>query len=516
MTCFGEIGNHHAQNPEGWNTKRPSSKTTLIHSFCSLVLVYAEKVDEKKSVVSQISSAMAALTPRSLAALTPRSAAKYKASQVACAVDEPAETAAVVAVAAATPHAEVVAPSGREIHKTFDEVSRAIPFAAAGVPDKDGIHFWKVVDGATGDWCYAKSHQTTDIDAFISHVWFPDPKSPLEMMQNIVKYAVHKCVDVFIASSSIVVRGGGTQALTDITFWVDRACVEQNDAELKMYTIANHLENFIAQSKYFVVLMSTKYFTRLWSVAIPTPLRPHRGLEPLLSLPADPPPPPPPPTARRCVYEFASAAVFHSSNLDSIVIANACLCFFDVEKVRVSEAIATISVKGCHCVDNADRVLIESKITQMYVSFEAFERFAKFAAIALNARMAVAWAAEYYNDWLYVWSKTATNCGFPELAAVIDAVNVEELRAKARATHPDAPAETFFHERLAFIENTFAKEWFATTLAPMVMAERNAAVKPDAKIGNLGMEKMITAEPAAVEPEARTRQIPKNFLGKYQ
>ena len=230
----------------GWNAGEKSSDVTWYHSFCTILVVYAVK-----TTTSDI------WTPP-----------KLDLTLAAADTETKDERFGVVQ---SHFYAETV-----EEKKTADEYKqhlRVVKFKDVGVPDAEGISFWKVPGGMPSDKCYAKSAAVPTCDVFLSHALKSDPNCPTHMMRTPTKYSVHKCVDIFIGSHSLTSRwvaegkiqqSQAPDAMQNISFWCDTACVDHSDTAKKMKILKNHLEDFVQQSRYFMCLVSTQYFSRLW------------------------------------------------------------------------------------------------------------------------------------------------------------------------------------------------------------------------------------------------------------
>jgi len=428
MSCFGEIGNSLKWNPDGWNAGHTSDEVTWHHSFCTCLLVYAEKTPEvwARPVITNIPNL------------------DY---------DNEAAKEERFGVHQAQLFRDVDSDKNKDPN-AYKKHLRRVLFKTVGVPDNDGINFWKVPGGSPAEKCYAQSAPAEEVDAFLSHALKSDPNCPTMMMRKPIKYSVHKCVDIFVASHNItsrriaegkVSKDKAGEAMQNLTFWCDTACVDHSDTSLKMYILKSHLEDFVQNSKYFVCLMSTQYFSRLW-----------------------------------CLYEFACACM-KREDIDTIVVANACLAFFESERIAIAESIVKLSVANSSCFDPLDKALITDKIQTEFASTSAFERFVKFSSCALAARSAIFWAVEHYDRWLWLWSDTARQCGFVKLAAVLTEVDVPALRKEAFKAFPDAPAETKIKDRMQHIETTFTKDWFDAKVRPMLNEELVIAM-PTSKI----------------------------------
>lgn len=428
MFCFGELSTSPMHNPTGWEDTPPSSEATVFHSFCSTLCVFAERAE-------------GAADPGPVSPMrTPRSGTRTWTMELREKTKDAPTTA---------PRTSEVWAESR-VEQCYKQYLRAVPFDAVAVPDGEGISFWTYPEGMEPGVRYVKSQRVSEVDIFVSHALRPDQSAPLLMMRAPMKYALHKCVDVYVGARAVVSRmvatkevqaANAAQKLKQLTFWVDMACIDSTDEPRKMYIIKTHLQDFLKHAKYVMILLSTHYFHRLW-----------------------------------CMYEFCCTCKLRE-DLNTIVVSNVCLSFFQSERDAIAEDIVTFSVAGASCYDPRDRDLIEDTIRSEYLSIEHFERFAKFSACALCASRSVFWAAEYYPDWLLQWSHTAARLGFDKLAAEIAQVDVATLKALAFTAHPDRPAETSIVARRQCVWEEFTSQWFRARIEPMIRQELERATE---------------------------------------
>ena len=231
-------------------------------------------------------------------------------------------------------------------------------------------------------------------------------------------------------------------ALKKLTYWCDTGCVDHSDTAKKMYILKAHLEDFVANAKHVICLISTHYFTRAW-----------------------------------CLYEFCCAVkCCQGRRIDQyLVIATTMLSWFEQEFERVVDSVVNASFENSSCFDPLDKKLIEKKINTEFKSVAHFNRLVKFVACALGGKAALFWGVEMYPSRFLVWAEAASRCGFPELTEVFQAVNLDSLHQRAMKAVPDCPGATFAHERMVWLETNFTSDWFVEKLQPMLERELEAA-----------------------------------------
>ena len=439
MFCFGEIGNQARQNPNGWNSQTPSSEVSSYHSFTTCFLVYAEKIAE-------------APQPGGLRCCAP--------------IENPAEftmpviSEAVVPVmtghGSVTVHQSVTEADLVEVYKpgatsTYKDFQRSVCFEDVAQPTAPVINFWVWDGGMCPQECYVKSKPDPEVDIFLSHSMKQDFKTPVLAMRDSDQYTLHKVADIYVGSWSIVSRKAARgeiredetmDALKKLTYWCDTGCVDHSDTAKKMYILKAHLEDFVANAKHVICLISTHYFTRAW-----------------------------------CLYEFCCAVkCCQGRRIDQyLVIATTMLSWFEQEFERVVDSVVNASFENSSCFDPLDKKLIEKKINTEFKSVAHFNRLVKFVACALGGKAALFWGVEMYPSRFLVWAEAASRCGFPELTEVFQAVNLDSLHQRAMKAVPDCPGATFAHERMVWLETNFTSDWFVEKLQPMLERELEAA-----------------------------------------
>eukprot|EP00438_Fugacium_kawagutii_P019159 Skav219348 [mRNA] locus=scaffold76:379204:381509:- [translate_table: standard] len=122
--------------------------------------------------------------------------------------------------------------------------------------------FWSSSIGTSSN--YALSEDVTEIDVFVSHNWLPP--SDWEQVMGGVDYAEIKAATLAVMAKDFAQEHrSGHQEWDQITFWVDKACIAQDHAELKAMSI-KLLDNFIAKCDSMCVLFTWTYLERLWCV----------------------------------------------------------------------------------------------------------------------------------------------------------------------------------------------------------------------------------------------------------
>eukprot|EP00927_Polykrikos_kofoidii_P024497 TRINITY_DN22264_c0_g1_i1.p1 TRINITY_DN22264_c0_g1~~TRINITY_DN22264_c0_g1_i1.p1 ORF type:complete len:613 (-),score=89.58 TRINITY_DN22264_c0_g1_i1:216-1814(-) len=444
MYCRGEIGNCTNYNPSGWHSQRSSPDVTVMDNFCSDVFVCAERIDKVSTgscsyqCCSDSRGAAEIENMRSLTMIPVSSSTR------------PVGQGHMTASAGSEVLKEWVpeeTTGGKEAYKKYQ---RSVLFETVCASSAGGVSFWMHPGGTPLAERFSQSQESSEVEVFVSHALLPDRNAPSHRLGSPILYAAHKCNDLFLGSRSIITRwlsrgkikeGEIDDAMKALTFWVDFACVDDgNNVPKKMYIIKRHLEDFVNNANYVMCLVSTQYFSRLW-----------------------------------CIYEFSCMCKYHE-DLDTIIISNASLALFDLERDVIAESVANISVKGAQCFDKSDRTIIERKIEAEYKSVAHFELFAKFSACALCARSSIFWGVETYPRVLTIWCDCAHRCGFRKLASAFREIDVSALRATIRQDIPDLPAETKCLERMLILENKFTHEWFTRKIVPMMNAERQKAI----------------------------------------
>ncbi|CAE8604541.1 unnamed protein product [Polarella glacialis] len=343
---------------------------------------------------------------------------------------------------------EMVLVAYKSMSKDYKDELRGMNFFDVAVPNHNGVAFWTQPGGIPGPERYAKSTACRELDFFVSHVLRADPNSPNKMMKTPIVYGIQKCTDIYIGShcalTRLVAEGKVKQEeafeyMSNMSYWCDIGCVDQVDIPKKMFIIRNHLGDFVQNARFVLCVVSTHYFSRAW-----------------------------------CLYEFCIC--LKREKLDTIVIANAAVTWFESERRKVADAIVSCSFEKSNCFDPTDRKIIEAKINEEFASVAHFDRLVKYAACALSARAALFFGVDFYKSWYSIWTDTAKRCGFDDLAIVLGEVDVAGLKAKADAKFPDEAGVSRSSERLGFVEQ-FTQGWFEEKVAPLLNRERGEAIR---------------------------------------
>jgi len=251
------------------------------------------------------------------------------------------------------------------------------------------IRFWESSEGFGSD--YDLSSDALWADGFVSHCWAP-PENWAEVIGE-VSYAEVKATTLAVMAKDIAL--GRRQELSmwsQVTFWVDKACIPQDHEELKA-TCVNLLEKFILKCEYTCVIFTWNYLERLW-----------------------------------CIYEWACVLI--SKDFKNIFLHTE-LLVQDATLPLYLDAVRHFSLKKAKCHKDSDRKLLEQKISQEYVSVEAFETLMRATVIAFMARSMAypAGRAPKLETRFYVpWVDLATELGFDDLALALASIQTREWR----------------------------------------------------------------------------------------
>jgi hypothetical protein len=300
------------------------------------------------------------------------------------------------------------------------------------------------------------------VHRFVSHCWSapPDfaqgtvPQYAATTHQDVGEYAQRayakcKAAELLRAARTVSSELYGNQSEWDrVTLWLDKVCVPQHDPAKKAEYIAS-LEEFLHLSDGLIVLLSWNYFSRLW-----------------------------------CLYEWACFLVSHPATMVCVRMVP----FPNLENQRFwIDAVANLRVEKAACFDPRDREVLFRKVGQYYrgasiaESCKSFERFVQFSAVALLATHMAEFITEkrLLDMWFTPWLDLAKRLNFPGLVRAL-----QQLAAPADlATHLpvvcywhfEAVQEgdpAFFHRRLSI--------WFAREVFPLLDAEKQRAVRPEA------------------------------------
>eukprot|EP00440_Ansanella_granifera_P044621 gb/GFBE01048358.1/.p1 GENE.gb/GFBE01048358.1/~~gb/GFBE01048358.1/.p1 ORF type:complete len:636 (+),score=142.77 gb/GFBE01048358.1/:1-1908(+) len=252
--------------------------------------------------------------------------------------------------------------------------------------------FWKSSDGRPTD--YEISQDAEQVDIFVSHCWSPPENWALAMGAD-VEYAEVKTTTLAVMAKDVAQINGSLEDWGEVTFWVDKACIPQDNAELKSACI-NLLEKFIHKCDYMCVIFTWTYLDRLW-----------------------------------CVYEWACVLVHKEP---SKVFMQTELFVKEETMPLYLETVRYFSLARTKCFDEADRAILQAKINAEYVSEEAFEKLVQATAIALMARSMAFRAgrsAELRQRFYTPWVKLAKKLGMHDLAQALSRSRSTEWRVQA-------------------------------------------------------------------------------------
>lgn len=433
MFCYGEFGNIPESNPLGWNEQISGKEGTVRHTFVSTVAVVA--VRDKSAAAGSRSVWQDAMRGKGLFQtirdIEPSSGIDKGQHQLSNDIEDTHAT--------------------RDGEKSnYKDYLRCVKFADVAVPAAASFNFWKCPGGLDPRECYKMSQPCQAVDIFLSHAMKPDPEAPILLMRTPLKYAIHKAVEIYIASWSVVCKEQAAGSISEdkfmdrlggLTYWCDVGCVDHSDVGLKMHILKRHLEDFVANAKYVILIISTQYFRRAW-----------------------------------CLYELC-IAVKTRDNLDDLIVSGVMGQWFEEDRQALADAIVNASFETSTCFDPADRVLIKQKIDFEYRSVAHFDRLVKFAACALNARANMVWNVETCPTNFTIWVNIASRCGFADLAEVLGSVDCAALHAQSWKALPDQAGQTFAKERIALLQKGFIRDWFQSKVLPLLNQELERAIR---------------------------------------
>jgi hypothetical protein len=237
--------------------------------------------------------------------------------------------------------------------------------------------------------------------------------------------------------------GDRSESWKEVLFWVDKCCIPQGHPLIKEYF--SRLEDFLRRSDGMVVLLTWEYFSRLW-----------------------------------CIYEWASFLVYHPAKDVDI-----CADFFlkPATQSLYLRCIANFSVAKANCDVESDRVILQAKILQHFVSVDAFELFAKSTAVALLAKTAARRGGRNQSDYeseFVPWIDLAVELDLIGLADALKTACPIAWRSSARAwldPHHDCigkAARAWLEDLDALIE-----AWFDRHVAPELLKIKARCVQPE-------------------------------------
>lgn len=236
---------------------------------------------------------------------------------------------------------------GRAIHRILLRATPAHKIAAAWsdqcLPECQA--FWKSSEGRPQD--YVLSEDSSEVDVFVSHCW-SQPKSWHAVMGKDVDYAEVKSTQLAIMAKDVALMNNRElYDWKDVTLWVDKSCIPQDNLELKQSCIGL-IEKFIQESRHVCILFTWSYLERLW-----------------------------------CLYEMACVLIDKEPSQVWLQIEG----FVNEASFPLYlDSIRSFSLGRAKCHLAADRQVLAEKIKEGYVSAESFERLVKACALALMAR----------------------------------------------------------------------------------------------------------------------------------
>lgn len=302
--------------------------------------------------------------------------------------------------------------------------------------------FWESAQGRAQD--YSLSEDAVHVDAFVSHSWAA-PENWRLVLGDGIDYADIKSTTLAVVAKDLALRLHKLKQWGRVTFWVDKACIPQEDQGLKTASISV-LEKFISHCDSVCVLFTWSYLERLW-----------------------------------CVFEWACLLLQKEPR--KVVLANEHFVT-EASLPLYIQAVRYFSLKRTRCSIEADREVLERKIDKTYVSRKAFESLVKASAAAFMARSMAFRAgrstslhARFFTPWVTL----AAELQFHELAAALDTCRADEWRKVAMpaefASREAAEAST--HRAISVSASKYQEQismWFDEKVAPVLHRLRADAV----------------------------------------
>lgn len=317
--------------------------------------------------------------------------------------------------------------------------------------------FWSTNAGDAID--YARSEPVSLADFFVTHSW-AKPADWHAVMGARAMYGDVKATTLKAVATDAAEASG--RPWEEVRFWIDKCCIPQRHALLPVCVAL--LEEFIHRCNGLVVLCTWKYFSRLW-----------------------------------CVYEWAAFLAYHDPR-DVHLSVEAFLR--PGSRALFLEAVENISAKHCECYDEADRQTLLSKVSEYYVSEDAFEQFAKGTAVALMAvaasRMSTNSEADYNAEFL-PWVDLAERLGQRRLAQALRFADPVGWKARAFA---EADAET---NALGAVASGWRQQfaascqaWIEKDILPVLQELKIQSVKPEV-LDSMKVKKNMLSPRAAAD-----------------
>lgn len=292
--------------------------------------------------------------------------------------------------------------------------------------------FWESSVGRAED--YDLSEDADSVDLFVSHAWSA-PADWEKAMGTEVSYADMKSANLAVMAKDIAVAKQEPNNWRKVTFWVDKACIPQDEPSLKESCI-HLLDKFIQRSDRVCVLFTWTYLQRLW-----------------------------------CVYEWA--CILEDKEPRQVLLANEHFVTDQTLPLYI-DAVRFFSLRDTQCSIESDRATLETKIHDTYISRAAFEGLVKVAATAFMARsmaFRAGCSAKVHERFFMPWVALARELQFDELAEALGTCRAIDWRGEATPTRPMSPKEvnpSKYHERI--------NAWFDKQVAPVLQKMRLEAV----------------------------------------
>jgi len=476
---LGEIGNNTSlSNPNGWNACRKSS--TSIYLGATVFACFATRSSTKSEVKSRglepfalvekppeedlvrsVKSSLAWLhsSPSVLSIASERQETSPADASASLSISQRLQSWFGLGMCCQCPDSgakapkelivsyptSTAAPQGPQADASltkmanFARVLRGIPLSSCGGGSTEACGFW-IPGQFSNEKLFGLSRKVEVVDVFLSQVIRPPPGANEKM------WAFSKSLDATAGAADIALRLCNNdptdvhEVMGQLTFWVDRACVDQDSGDEKMRIIHDHLEDFLVNARYVCCLISEQYFTRLW-----------------------------------CIFEVCCSFAYRDIN--TIIVGGFSVAMRLPYAQQIADSILHLSVASAQCFDPADRHIIEDKITANFVSIEHFETFAKLAALGILVRDALALMVEYDNLVMWeLWLSTVRACQFQELEAAMKCFDITKVQQQLFEMHPDSRSATQTNKRLKECNKTFVRPWFDAKVAPLILRERARAV----------------------------------------
>lgn len=252
--------------------------------------------------------------------------------------------------------------------------------------------FWQSADGRSED--FELSQDLKRVDIFVSHSWSP-PENWELIMGSDVRHADVKSTTLAIMAKDIALARGELDSWGEITFWVDKACIPQDSPKLKELCIGL-IEHFVSRCDYICVIFTWSYLERLW-----------------------------------CVFEWACFLV--DKEPSEVHLQNEFFVKEDTLPLYLDN-VRYFSLRRAKCFHESDRAILEKKISDCYVSHQAFEELVQATVVALMARsMAYRGGRSVYlrNTFYQPWVDLAGELGFKDLQVALQGCRPLEWRSEA-------------------------------------------------------------------------------------